>query len=141
MNLGSNNMDAIVQWATILSPIIAVLIAVWVNHKSTKDTKKQLTSLKNLCIMQISNTIDMLEMELYKYSLGKEEDRSELTALSRQMDLLRQESTPDPKEMARLQHEIEKLGNNVKYKDTFTMKIIMRQFDLMRAIDNVKKMQ
>lgn len=134
-------MDAIVQWATILSPIIAVLIAVWVNHKSTKDTKKQLTSLKNLCIMQISNTIDMLEMELYKYSLGKEEDRSELSALSSQMDLFRQESTPDPKEMARLQHEIEKLGNNVKYKDTFTMKIIMRQFDLMRAIDNVKKMQ
>ena len=135
------SMDVIVQWATILSPIIAVLVAVWVNHKSTKDTKKQLTSLKNLCIMQISNTIDMLEMELYKYSLGKEEDRSELSALSSQMDLLRQELDPDPKEMARLQHEIEKLGNNVKYKNSFTLKIYMRQFDLMRAIDNVKKMK
>lgn len=134
-------MDTIVQWATILSPIIAVLIAVCVSYKSAKDTKKQLTGLKNLCIMQISNTIDMLEMELYKYSLGKEEDRSELTALSKQMDLLRQESDPDPIEMARLQHEIEKLGNNVKYKDNFTLKIIMRQFDLMRAIDSVKKMQ
>lgn len=91
--------------------------------------------------MQISNTIDMLEMELYKYSLGKEEDRSELSALSNEMNLLRIEPTPDPKEMARLQHEIEKLGNNVKYKGNFTMKIIMRQFALMEAIEKVKKMK
>ena len=134
-------METIVQWATIASPIIAVLIAVWVSHKSAKDTKKQINGLKNLCIMQISNTIDMLEMELYKYSLRKEEDRSELSALSSQMDLLRQESDPDPKEMARIQHEIEKLGNNVKYKNNFTLKIIMRQFALMEAIDKVKKMK
>lgn len=134
-------METIVQWATIASPIIAVLIAVWVSHKSAKDTKKQINGLKNLCIMQISNTIDMLEMELYKYSLGKEEDKSELSALYNEMNLLRQDQTPDPKEMARLQHEIEKMGYNVKYKDTFTMKIIMRQFALMEAIENIKKMK
>ncbi len=28
---------------------------------------------------------------------------------------------------------------DVRYKDTFAFKIIMRQFDLMRGIDNVKR--
>ena len=133
-------MDTIVKWATILSPIIAVLIAIWVNYKSSKDTKKQLEGLKRLCIMQISNTLDMLEMELYKYSLGKEEDASELHALREEMDLLRQEDNPNPKEIARLEHMIEKVGKNVQYKNTFTWKIMMRQFALMRGMDNVKKM-
>ena len=74
-------MNELATWANILSPIIAVLIAVWVNCKSTKDTRKQIQSLKNLCIMQISNTLDMLEVELYKFTIGKEEDNSELMIL------------------------------------------------------------
>jgi predicted nucleic acid-binding Zn-ribbon protein len=133
-------MEIIVQWATILSPIIAVLIAVWVNQKNAKDTKKQLDGLKNLCIMQISNTLDMLEMELYKYSLGKEEDASELHALREEMNLLRQEENPDTKEIARLENKIEKIGKNVQYKNSFTWKIMMRQFELIRGMNNVKKM-
>ena len=35
-------MNAIVQWATILSPIIAVLIAWWMSRSSAKDTAKQI---------------------------------------------------------------------------------------------------
>ena len=134
-------MEVIVQWATILSPVIAVLIAAWMVHASAKDTRKQIQSLKNLCIMQISNTLDMLEMELYKYSLGKEEDKSELQSLSHELQQLRKEYNPDPKEMARIGYRIEQLSRNVQYKDTFTMKIMMRQFALMNGMENVKKMK
>lgn len=134
-------METIVQWATILSPIIAVAVAAWMVYRSSKDTRKQMQSLKNLCIMQMSNTLDMLEMELYKYSLGKEEDKSELQSLRQEMQQLRQEWSPDPKEVARLQHKIELLSKNVQYKDTFTFKIMNRQFALIRGMENVKKMK
>lgn len=132
-------MNSLVQWATILSPIIAVVIAAWMNYVSTNDTRKQMDSLKRLCIMQMSNTLDMLEMELYKFSLGKEDDMSELKALHNELYHLRQERKPKPKELDKVQHQIEKLNMDVKYKDTFAFKIMMRQFDLMRGIDNVKR--
>lgn len=40
--------DVIVQWVTILSPIIAVGIAVWTGRKSDKDVQRQIESI-NVC--------------------------------------------------------------------------------------------
>lgn len=135
------NAHTIVEWATILSPIIAVLIALWVSHKSAKDTAKQVRAIRDLCILQNSTTLDMLEMELYKYSLGKENDNAELRALMEEMSQLKQEWNPDPKELKRIQNKIEQLSMNASIKNTFEYKIFMRQFELMRANDNLRKMK
>ena len=59
-------MDTIVQWATILSPIIAVLIAVWVVISSKKDTDKQIESIKALSRQQIDASIKQVELEIEK---------------------------------------------------------------------------
>ena len=56
-------MDTIVQWATILSPIIAVLVAVWVVISSKKDTDKQIESIKALSKLQIEILATQIEME------------------------------------------------------------------------------
>ncbi|MBR4275621.1 MAG: hypothetical protein IKQ32_01465 [Prevotella sp.] len=134
-------MEKIALWASISSPIIAILIAVWVNYKSTKDTRKQIQSLKNLCIMQISNTIDMLEVELYKFTIGKEEDDSELRILREEMLKLRESENPDKHDIARLNHKMRQLSRSAQYKNSFTFHIMNRQFALMRGMDNVKKMK
>lgn len=70
-------MDAIVQWATILSPIIAVLIAWWMSRSSAKDTAKQIAaleesttkqveSIKALSKQQIDASIKQVELEIEK---------------------------------------------------------------------------
>lgn len=59
-------MDTIVQWATVLSPIIAVLVAVWVVISSKKDTDKQIESIKALSRQQIDATIKQVELEIEK---------------------------------------------------------------------------
>ena len=134
-------MNELATWANILSPIIAVLIAVWVNCKSTKDTRKQIQSLKNLCIMQISNTLDMLEVELYKFTIGKEEDNSELMILHEEMLKLRESENANRHDIARLEHKMRQLNRSPRYKNSFTLHIMNRQFALMRGIDNVKNMK
>ncbi|MBQ8051310.1 MAG: hypothetical protein IJ197_07025 [Bacteroidaceae bacterium] len=134
-------MDTTVQWATILSPIIAVGIAAWTSYNSSKDTRKQVRAIRDLCILQNSTTLDILEMELYKYSLGKVNDNVELHALLDEMAQLKQEWNPDPKELKRIQHKIEQLSKNASIKQTFEYKIIMRQFALMRGIENLKRMK
>lgn len=68
-------MDIVVQWATILSPIIAVLIAWWTVWSSSKDTAKkiaaiqenttkQVESVKQLAKIQIKTTQIQMNLEL-----------------------------------------------------------------------------
>lgn len=70
-------INTIVQWATILSPIIAVVIALWASKKSAKDTDrkiaaiedstaKQIESVKELSRQMIDSTIKQVELEIEK---------------------------------------------------------------------------
>ena len=47
-------MDCVVQWATILSPIIAVVIAILASKSSKKDTDKKLAALEESTHKQIA---------------------------------------------------------------------------------------
>lgn len=70
-------MTIVVQWATILSPIIAVLIAWWMSKSSAKDTAKQIAaleesttkqieSIKELARLQMDASIKQVELEIEK---------------------------------------------------------------------------
>ena len=88
-------MNSVVQWATILSPIIAVAIAAltcWLNARDVKkqvksvkelsrqtidNTKKEVESIKGLAKLQIEATIKQVEIEMEKYYLLAEQARQE----------------------------------------------------------------
>ena len=144
-------MNVIVQWATILSPIIAVVIAVWASRKSAKDTakqiaaieestKKQMESMKRLSLLQLSAAYDALEMSLYEYSLGKENDNLELRALSDELHQMQEKENIDPMEMNRLKKRMEILSKNVGYKGNFELKIMMEQFRIREEMERFKKL-
>lgn len=144
-------MNVIVQWATILSPIIAVIIAVWASRKSAKDTarqiaaveestKKQIESMKRLSLLQLSAAYDALEMSLYEYSLGKENDNLELRALSDELHQMQEQENIDPMEMNRLKKKMEILSKNVGYKGNFELKIMMEQFRIREEMERFKKL-
>lgn len=144
-------MNTIVQWATILSPIIAVIIAVWASRKSAKDTakqiaaieestKKQMESMKRLSLLQLSAAYDALEMSLYEYSLGKENDNLELRALSDELHQMQEQENIDPMEMNRLKKRMEILSKNVGYKGNFELKIMMEQFRIREEMERFKKL-
>lgn len=67
--MSCDNMDMIVKLATILSPIIAIGLAVWVNYASRKDTKKQINAIKRLSVLQAEITIIQNEIELFKSNI------------------------------------------------------------------------
>lgn len=73
-------MNIIVQWTTILSPIVAVLLAIWAIRSSAKDTAKQMKaleenttrqieSIKELSRQMIDATIQQVELEIEKNQL------------------------------------------------------------------------
>ena len=70
-------MDIIVQWASILSPIFAVIIAIWTSRSSAKDAAKQIAaleesttrqveSMKTLSQQMIDASIKQVELEIEK---------------------------------------------------------------------------
>ena len=58
-------MKIIVQWATIISPIIAVLLARWTSRRGARDASKMIKSVKELTKVQIEVTKVQLSKELW----------------------------------------------------------------------------
>ncbi len=67
-------MEAVVQWATILSPIIAILIAVWAIRSSAKDTAKQIVALEESTTRQIESVKQLakIQLEISQIQINKE---------------------------------------------------------------------
>ena len=67
-------MYTLVQWATILSPIIAVLIAIWASKSSAKDTAKNLVALEESTNKQVESIKELtkIQIEITKLQLKKE---------------------------------------------------------------------
>lgn len=57
-------MNTIVQWATILSPIIAVLLAWWTSRRGARDTEKLVNSIRKLTEIQFELTQIQIEKEM-----------------------------------------------------------------------------
>lgn len=104
-------MNTIVQWATIASPIIAVLIAFWMSRRSAKDTAKQIESIKNLAKLQIEALSTELEMEMIKNKIivkQSEEEKKEMQQIL-SIHLL------DFRELALQEYDAKKSERNYKY--------------------------
>ena len=89
----------IVQWATILSPVISVIIAVVVSWVNSHDVKKQIEavkelsrqtidntsneveSIKQLSKMQIESSIKQVELEIEKYQLLARQAQQEVEGI------------------------------------------------------------
>lgn len=59
-------MKIIVQWATILSPIIAVFLAWWTSRSGARDAAKMMKSVKELTKVQIEVTKVQLNKEIWE---------------------------------------------------------------------------
>lgn len=67
-------METIVQWATILSPIIAVGLAWWTVRSSSRDTNKKIDAIEDSTAKQIKTVkkLTRLQLELSTMQINKE---------------------------------------------------------------------
>ncbi len=86
-------METIVQWATILSPLIAVLLAWWTGRCSAKETVKkidaleqsttrQVESIKQLAKQQMDAVIYQVELEIRKNQFFAKQTQQELNGIN-----------------------------------------------------------
>lgn len=130
-------MEIFVQWATILSPIIAVAIAVWTSRSSAKSlresTKKEIQGMKELAAIQIDTTILEMEYEFFKTETTMKDYRDEIEGL--QMELQKLNLNPHTTELDRMEfmQKIEKLQKDSQWQKGWWMKLFHAQAQLSFA--------
>lgn len=65
-------METIVQWATILSPIIAVLLAWWTSRSSAKDSAKQIAVMQENTSKEIEHLQHLAEIQVETIAINLE---------------------------------------------------------------------
>ena len=134
-------LQIITQWATILSPIIAVVIAIWAYRDNQKSSRKQVDIMKILCRQQINVQITMLEIELQKLAMEKFEHNDEVFMLSKTISELSRQEEPKKSEIEKLRLRMNSLSKQSGIKGNRQWWIIMTQFNLLaqsRAIENYR---
>ena len=137
-------MDTIVQWATILSPIIAVLIAWRMGRSSKKETakqiaaieestKKQVESIKELAAMMIEVNALQIDKELWE---ARHRQRQYSQEVFDDLDIQEKASRSGIplgiySSMVKGQKELERKSNfNMKQMDT--LKSIKSRLDILK---------
>ena len=57
------------EWCTITTiilSVVAIIIAIWSSHSTSKDANRQIREIKNLSALQIDTSIKQLEVEIQK---------------------------------------------------------------------------
>lgn len=135
------NFELITQWATILSPIIAVIIAIWTYRDSRKTSQKQMEALKIMCRQQINVQITMLEIELQKLAMEQCEDKDEIYLLSKEISNLSQKRNAKKTDIEALQAKINSLSKQVGFKGNRQWQIINTQFTLLKQSEGIKNLK
>jgi len=130
-------INLITQWATILSPVIAVIIAIWTYRDSKESTRKQVMAMRIVCRQQINVQLTMLEIELQKMAMERFENQDEITQLSKEINDLFQKNA-DKAEIEKLQIKINSLRKQVGFKSNREWQIINTQFTLLQQSDKLK---
>ena len=143
-------MNVIVQWATILSPIIAVLIAWWMSKSSAKDTAKQIAALEESTTKQIESIKQLARIQIEITSIQLQKELTEartgyLQASEKSMDAIDDRFSmmgiPHNDIVARMQDKKEKQKNLSLERDFYTKKInwtdsyLKRVKELKKEID------
>jgi hypothetical protein len=129
--------EMITQWATILSPVIAVIIAIWTYRDSKESTRKQVMAMRIVCRQQINVQLTMLEIELQKMAMERFENQDEITQLSKEINDLFQKNA-DKAEIEKLQIKINSLRKQVGFKSNREWQIINTQFTLLQQSNKLK---
>lgn len=129
--------EMITQWATILSPIIAVGIAIWTYRDNKNSMRKQTEAWRIICRQQINVQLTMLETELQKMAMERFENQDEITQLSMEISDLFQKNA-DKTEIEALQAKINSLNKQVGFKSNRVWQIINTQFTLLQQSNKLK---
>ncbi len=139
-------METIVQWATILSPIIAVLLAWWTSRSSAKESARQIAvmqentfkeveRLQQLTKIQVETIAVNLEMQTILNSLIAQQADEERKGLQEVMSI----NNMTFQDMALRRFESQKPERNHKYMQAYIRELNRISSRIAQIKENLKE--
>ena len=139
-------METIVQWATILSPIIAVLLAWWTSKSSAKESARQIAvmqentfkeveRLQQLTKIQVETIAVNLEMQTILNSLIAQQADEERKGLQEVMSI----NNMTFQDMALRRFESQKPERNHKYMQAYIRELNRISSRIAQIKENLKE--
>ena len=132
----------IVQWATIISPIIAVFLAWWTVSSSSKDTDKKIAAIKEWSEKEINQLKKLSQLEVETLSLKLDMELIQRTIIAQQaneernsMQQIMSSNQITSQELGLRKFESEQPARNLKY----TTAYIQELKSLSAKLDDIKK--
>lgn len=129
-------MNTIVQWATILSPIIAVLIAWRMGRSSKKETAKQIAALEESTKKQVESIKKLAVSFIEVNALQIEKEQWDARHRQRQYSQEAFEDLDIQEEASRIGIPVDKYSSLVKGRKELERKseYNMKQMDTLKSI-------
>ncbi len=140
------NMD-IILIATILSPIIAVIIAIWTSNSSAKETARQIAALEESTNRQIDSMKQLAKIQIETTSLILDKELWEAKQMNHQIQQKCLDNTDDRFAMmgipynaivARMQDRNEK-KRDLEYEQEFFDKQVRFLNSSIQRLEKIKK--
>ncbi len=139
-------METIVQWATILSPIIAVLLAWWTSRSSAKESARQIAvmqentfkeveRLQQLTKIQVETIAVNIEMQTILNSLIAQQADEERKGLQEVMSI----NNMTFQDMALRRFESQKPERNHKYMQAYIRELNRISSRIAQIKENLKE--
>ena len=132
----------IVQWATIISPIIAVFLAWWTVRSSSKDTDKKIAAIKEWSEKEINQLKKLSQLEVETLSLKLDMELIQRTIIAQQaneernsMQQIMSSNQITFQDLGLRKFESEQPARNLKY----TTAYIQELKRLSAKLDDIKK--
>lgn len=132
----------IVQWATIISPIIAVFLAWWTVRSSSKDTDKKIAAIKEWSEKEINQLKKLSQLEVETLSLKLDMELIQRAIIAQQaneernsMQQIMSSNQITFQELGLRKFESEQPARNLKY----TTAYIQELKRLSAKLDDIKK--
>lgn len=132
----------IVQWATIISPIIAVFLAWWTVRSSSKDTDKKIAAIKEWSEKEINQLKKLSQLEVETLSLKLDMELIQRAIIAQQaneernsMQQIMSSNQITFQELGLRKFESEQPARNLKYTTTYIQELKR----LSAKLDDIKK--
>ena len=138
--------EIIVQWATILSPIIAVIIACWTGWSTSRDaskqiktmqesTQKEVDSMKKLASLQVEILAMQMELEQIKSRLLAKQNAEEKAEISQILGI----NMTDFRNMAMSDFNAKKSERDQKYLEAYLQQLDKLSNKIYQIREEIKK--
>lgn len=132
----------IVQWATIFSPIIAVILAWWTVRSGSKDTDKKIAAIKDRSEKEINQLKRLVQLEVEALSLKLNMELIQRTLMAQQaneerisMQQIMSSNQLTFQDLGLRKFESEQPARNLKYTTAYIQELKM----LSARLDDIKK--